>query len=107
MLQPPPPPPAVQSNSTTQLAFRAFLDHLHRVAERAKVPVVILPPAEIEELVPGVDPHQVCIKKLKFEWMKRIAANTPGYWELQDYVRGSSHQKDVSEQGKSDYSDCY
>ena len=63
------------------LAFRDFLVYLQRMKERAKVPVAILPPLEIPKMVPGVDPHRMCILRVKDEWQERIEVDGPGCWE--------------------------
>ena len=81
MIQPHPAPPPVRASTMAHLAFRDFLVHLQRMKERAKVPVAILPPLEIPKMVPGVDPHRMCILRVKAEWQERIESDGPGCWE--------------------------
>lgn len=63
------------------LAFRDFLTYLQRVAERARVPVRVLPPLEMPKPVPGTDPQQKCIYRVKREWLDRVEGDGDGCWQ--------------------------
>ncbi|KAI0723787.1 hypothetical protein C8T65DRAFT_627432 [Cerioporus squamosus] len=97
MIQPHPAPPPVRASTTAHLAFRDFLVHLQRIRERAKVPVLVLPPLEIPKMVPGVDPHRMCILRVKAEWQERIEADGAGCWEERPHSHGmKSHAQPQS-----------
>ncbi len=66
---------------TALLAFREFLAYLERLKERAKAPVVVLPPVEMSKVIPGVDRHRTCIMRLKRQWMERIEGEGLGCWD--------------------------
>ena len=79
---PAPPPGLTGENAMANLVFRDFLAHLQRIAERAKVPMEVLPPLDVPNQVSGtVDPYRRCIMRVKREWMERIEADGAGCWE--------------------------
>ncbi|KAM5538064.1 hypothetical protein V8D89_008261 [Ganoderma adspersum] len=80
-IQPNVAPAPSHSNMAAFIAFREFLAYLERLKERAKAPVVVLPPVEQSIIFPGVDRHQACIKRLKRQWMERVEGEGPGCWE--------------------------
>ncbi|KAI0748362.1 hypothetical protein C8Q80DRAFT_1103938 [Daedaleopsis nitida] len=90
IIQAQPAPPAARSSTTAALVYRDFLAHVQKLAEKAKAPVTVQPPLEIPEMVPGVDPHKICVMKLKTEWMERIEINGSRYWEQPRNPHGSS-----------------
>ncbi|TFK91780.1 hypothetical protein K466DRAFT_481971 [Polyporus arcularius HHB13444] len=96
MIQPHPAPPPVRANTTAHLAFRDFLVYLQRIKERAKVPVAVLPPLEIPKMVPGVDPHRMCILRVKHEWQERIEADGAGCWEERPHSHAMKSQAQQS-----------
>ena len=93
MVQPHPAPPPAPAATTAHLAFRDFLTHLERSKERARVPMVVLPPLEMPKIVPGVDPRWMCIMRVKKEWMERVEGEGAGCWEehMQRRVHAPSH----------------
>ncbi|EIW51741.1 uncharacterized protein TRAVEDRAFT_75540 [Trametes versicolor FP-101664 SS1] len=80
VIQPCPAPPPVARMGPTHLAFRDYLVYLERLAERARVPVRVLPPLEMPKLMPGVDPQQKCIHRVKDEWLDRVEGDGDGCW---------------------------
>ncbi|KAI8982838.1 hypothetical protein BD414DRAFT_86301 [Trametes punicea] len=82
MIEPHPAPPPNVRMSTAHVAFRDFLVYLERLAERARVPVKVLPPLEFPKMVPGVDPTHKCIQRVKKEWLERVfESDGAGCWE--------------------------
>ncbi|KAI0820183.1 hypothetical protein BC628DRAFT_921057 [Trametes gibbosa] len=81
VVQPCPAPPPAARMGPTHLAFRDYLAHLQRVAERARVPVRVLPPLEMPKPVPGMDPQQKCIHRVKKEWLDRVEGDGDGCWQ--------------------------
>ncbi|OSD08374.1 hypothetical protein PYCCODRAFT_1429447 [Trametes coccinea BRFM310] len=78
MIEPHPAPPPTARMTTAHIAFRDFLTHLDRLAERARVPVKVLPPLEVPKMVPGVDPTHKCIQRVKREWLERVESDGDG-----------------------------
>ncbi|KAI9069985.1 hypothetical protein FKP32DRAFT_1558636 [Trametes sanguinea] len=78
MIEPHPAPPPTARMTTAHVAFRDFLTYLDRLAERARVPVKVLPPLEVPKMVPGVDPTHKCIQRVKREWLERVESDGDG-----------------------------
>ncbi|KAH9848924.1 hypothetical protein C2E23DRAFT_738508 [Lenzites betulinus] len=81
VIQPCPAPPPALRMGPSHIAFRDYLVHLQRVAERARVPVRVLPPLEMPKPVPGADPQQKCIMRVKTEWLDRVEGDGDGCWQ--------------------------
>ncbi|PIL24417.1 hypothetical protein GSI_14171 [Ganoderma sinense ZZ0214-1] len=80
-IQPNSAPVPSNSNVDAFVEFREFLEYLERLKERAKAPVVVLPPVEQSIIYPGVDRRLVCLRRLKRQWMERLEGEGPGCWE--------------------------
>ncbi|KAI0636392.1 hypothetical protein C8Q77DRAFT_1051140 [Trametes polyzona] len=80
MIQPCPAPPPTARMTAGHIAFRDFLVYLQRLAERARVPVKVLPPLEMPKPVPGTDPQQMCIHRVEREWIERVEGDGDGCW---------------------------
>ncbi|KAI0371679.1 hypothetical protein BV20DRAFT_941472 [Pilatotrama ljubarskyi] len=87
MIEPHPAPPPCAQMSTAHLAFRDFLCYLDRLAERARVPVKVLPPLKVPPLPAGATPQQLCIMRVKKEWLERVV-DGDGCW--QEGLHGNS-----------------
>lgn len=80
MIEPRPPPAPSARVSAAHVAFRDFLVYLDRLAERARVPVKVLPPLEAPKIVPGANPTQKCLERVKKEWLERVV-DGDGCWQ--------------------------
>ncbi|KAI0362644.1 hypothetical protein OH77DRAFT_1389811 [Trametes cingulata] len=87
MIEPHPAPPPCAQMSTAHLIFRDFLCYLDRLAERARVPVKVLPPCKIPPPPPGTNPQQMCIMRVRKEWLERVVEGD-GCW--QEGMHGNS-----------------
>ncbi|KAH9900881.1 hypothetical protein C8Q73DRAFT_222444 [Cubamyces lactineus] len=80
MIEPRPAPAPSARLSAAHVAFRDFLVYLDRLAERARVPVKVLPPLEEPKVVPGANPTQRCLERVKKEWLERVVGGE-GCWQ--------------------------
>ncbi|KAI0647526.1 hypothetical protein C8Q79DRAFT_1009610 [Trametes meyenii] len=81
IIEPHPEPPPDARMSMAHATFCEFLDNLRELAERARVPVKVLPPCESSKPAPDQDvAHQRAIPRVKRTWLGRVEGAGVGCW---------------------------